>query len=60
MLRVCSRLQHTFSAVLLLLVTAASGLGLLLHNILLNSVLLSLIVSGSVWPTPPRTNTPRS
>jgi len=54
---VCSQLQHSYSAVFLLLVTAA--LDLLVHKILLNSVLLSPIVSGGVRP-PPRTNTPRS
>ena len=48
MLRVCSQLQHTHSAVFLLLVTAASDL--LVHKILLNSVLLSPIVSGGVRP----------
>ena len=37
---VCSQLQHTYSAVFLLLVTAGSDL--LVHKILLNSVLLSL------------------
>ena len=40
---VCSQLQHTYSTVFLLLVTAASDL--LVHKILLNSVLLSPIVS---------------
>jgi len=43
---VCSQLQHTYSAVFLLLVTAASDL--LVHKILLNSVLLSHIVSCGV------------
>ena len=43
---VCNQLQHTYSAVFLLLVTAASDL--LVHKILLNSVLLSPIVSGGV------------
>jgi len=56
MLRVCSRLQHTYSS-FLLLVTADSDL--LVHKILLNSVLLSPIVSGGVRPNP-RTNTPQS
>ena len=50
MLRVCSQLQHTYSAVFLLPVTAASDL--LVHKILLNSVLLSPIVSGGVRPNP--------
>ena len=45
---VCSQLQHTYSAVFLLLVTAASDL--LVHQIPLNSVLLSPIVSGGVRP----------
>ena len=51
---VCSQLQHTctYSAVFLLPVTVASDL--LVHKILLNSVLLSPIVSGGVRPTPPR------
>jgi len=48
---VCSQLQHTYSAVFLLLVTAASDL--LVHKILLNSVLLSPIVSGGVQPKLP-------
>ena len=48
---VCSQLQHNYSAVFLLLVTAASDL--LVHKILLNSVLLSPIVSGGVRPNPP-------
>ena len=48
---VCSQLQHTYSAVFLLLVTAASDL--LVHKILLNSVLLSPIVSGGVRPKLP-------
>jgi len=48
---VCSQLQHTYSAVFLLQVTAASDL--LVHKILLNSVLLSPIVSGGVRPKPP-------
>jgi len=48
---VCSQLQHTYSAVFLLLVTAASDL--LVHKILLNSVLLSPIVSGGLRPKPP-------
>jgi len=48
---VCSQLQHTYSAVFLLLVTAASDL--LVHKILLDSILLSPIVSGIVRPTPP-------
>jgi len=53
MLRVCllsasTYLQRSF----LLLVTAASDL--LVHNILLNSVLLSIIVSGGVRPKLPR------
>ena len=47
---VCSQLQHTYSAVFFI-VTAASDL--LVHKILLNSVLLSPIVSGGVRPTPP-------
>ena len=46
-----SQLQHTYSAVFLLLVTAASDL--LVHKILLNSVLLSPIVSGGVRPKLP-------
>jgi len=45
---VCSQHQHTYNA---LLVTAASDL--LVHKILLNSVLLSPIVSVSVRPKPP-------
>jgi len=49
---VCSQLQHTYRAVFLLLVTAASDL--LVHNILLNCVLLSPIVCGSVRPKLPR------
>ena len=48
---VCSQLQHTYSAVFLLLATAASDL--LVHKILLNSVLLSPTVSGSVRPRVP-------
>jgi len=53
---VCSQLHHTYSAVFLLLVTAASDL--LVHKILLNSVRLSPIVSGGVRPTShPRKNT---
>ena len=48
---VCSQLQHTYSAVFLLLVTAASDL--LVHKILLNYVLLSPIVSGGVRPKLP-------
>ena len=48
---VSSQLQHTYSAVFLLLVTAASDL--LVHKILLHSVLLSPIVSGGVRPKPP-------
>ena len=48
---ICSQLQHTYSAVFLLLVTAASDL--LVHKILLNYVLLSPIVSGGVQPKPP-------
>ena len=48
---ICSQLQHTYSAVLLLLVTAASDL--LVHKILLNSVLLSPVVSGGVRPKLP-------
>jgi len=56
---VSSQLQHTYSAVFLLLVTAASDL--LVHKILLNSVLLFPIVSGGVRLIPhPWTNTPRS
>ena len=45
---VYSQLQHTYSAVFFItrVVTAASDL--LVHKILLNSVLLSPIVSGSV------------
>jgi len=54
---VFSQLQHTYSAVFLLPVTAASDL--LVHKILLNSVLLSPTVSGGVRPTHPP-NTPRS
>jgi len=46
---VCGQLQHTYSAVFLLLVTAASDL--LVHKILLNYVLLSS-VSGGVRPNP--------
>ena len=49
---VCSQLQHTYSAVFLLLVSAASNL--LVHKFLLNSVLLSPIVSGDVRPKFPR------
>ena len=48
---VCSQLQHTYIAVFLLLVTAASDL--LVRKILLNSVLLSPIVSGGVRPKLP-------
>ena len=48
---VCSQLQHTYSAVFLLPVTTASDL--LVHEILLNSVLLSPIASGGVRPNPP-------
>ena len=48
---VCRQLQHTYSAVFLLPVTAASDL--LVHKILLNSVLLSNIVAGGVRPKPP-------
>jgi len=48
---VCSQLQHTYSAVFLLLVTAASDL--LVHKIQLNSVLLTPIVSGGVQPKLP-------
>jgi len=48
-LSVC--LSSTYSAVFLLLVTAASDL--LVHKILLNSVLLSPIVSGGVRPKLP-------
>ena len=48
---VCSQLQHSYSAAFLILVTAASEL--LVHNILLNSVLLSSIVSGGVQPKTP-------
>ena len=48
---ICSQLQHTYSAGFLLLVTAASDLSV--YKILLNSVLLSPIVSGGVRPTPP-------
>ena len=43
---VCGQHQHTYSAGFLLPVTAASDL--LVHKILLNSVLLSPIVSGGV------------
>jgi len=50
---VCSQLQHTS---FLLLAIAASDL--LVHKILLNSVLLSPIVSGGVRPTPPPGQTP--
>jgi len=46
------------TAQFLLLVTAASDL--LVHKILLNSVLLSLIVSGGVRPKPPGQTPPRS
>ena len=49
---VCSQLQHTYSAVFLLLVTAASDL--LVQKILLNSVLVSPVVSGGVQPNSPR------
>ena len=49
MLRVC--LQHTYSAVFLLPLTTA--LDLLVHKILLNSVLLSLIDYGGVRPKLP-------
>ena len=48
---VYTQLQHTYSAVFLLLVTAASDL--LVYKILLNSVLLSPIVSGGVRPKLP-------
>ena len=48
---VCSQLQYTYSAVFLLLVTAASDL--LVQKILLNFVLLSPIVSGGVRPKLP-------
>jgi len=48
---VCSQLRHTYSAVFLLLVTAASDL--LVHKSLLNYVLLSPIVSGGVRPKLP-------
>jgi len=48
---VSSQFQHTYSAVFLSLVTAASDL--LVHKILLNSVLLSPMVSGSVRPKLP-------
>ena len=51
MLRLCSQLQHTYSAVFLLLVTAASDLRV--NKILLNSVLLSPTVSGGVRPKLP-------
>ena len=50
----CAQLTRDLLAIanfLLLLVTAASDL--LVHKILLNSVLLSPIVSGGVRPTPP-------
>jgi len=53
---VCSQLQHTYSAVFLLLVTAASDLPV--HKILLNSVLLSPIVSNGVRPNPSPGQTP--
>jgi len=46
---VCGQLQHTYSAVFLLLVTVASDL--LVYKILLNSV--PPIVSGGVRPKPP-------
>ena len=49
---VCSQLKLTYRAVFVLLVTAA--LDLLVHNILLNSVLLSPIVCGGVRPKLPR------
>jgi len=52
----CSQLQHTYSAVFLLLVTAASDL--LVHKIILNYVLLSPIVSGGIRPNPPPVQTP--
>ena len=42
---VCSQLQHTYSAVFLLLVTAASDIKLLVHKILFCCLLLSLAVS---------------
>jgi len=48
---VCSQLRHTYSAVFLLLVTAASDL--LVHKILLNYVLLSPIVFGGIRPKLP-------
>ena len=48
---VCSQLQHTYRAGFLLLFNAASDL--LVHKILLNSVLLSPIVSGGVRPKLP-------
>jgi len=51
MLRVCQQLASTYlQRSFLLLVTAASDL--LLFKILLNSVLLSPIVSGGVRPNP--------
>ena len=51
MLRVCLQSASTYSAVFLLLVTAASDL--LVHKILLNTVLLSPIISGDVRPKLP-------
>ena len=48
---VCGQLQHTYSAVFLLLVTAASDLQV--HKILLNSFLLFPIVSSGVRPKLP-------
>ena len=48
---VCSQLHHTYSAVFILLATAASDL--LVHKNLLNSVLLSPIVFGGVRPKLP-------
>jgi len=51
MLRVCQLLASTYiQRSFLLLVTAASDL--LVHKILLNSVLLSPIISGGVRPNP--------
>jgi len=53
---VCSQLQHTYSAVFLLLVTAASDL--LVHKIQLNSVLLSLLSPAVSGQHPPPGQTP--
>ena len=51
---VCCQLQHTYSASFLLPVyMRAAASDLLVHKILLNSVLLSPMVSGSVRPKLP-------